>query len=150
MSDPAAAAEADLWPLIVLVSEDVGSEPLDNWYNRLKVEDEDESARKAIMLLSLLESLGRSPDTTHWLALTEISMIRHSPALNRAWSRSLEEASTRGRVGETVLLVVAGAGVTGGVFQGSAAADAVAALRRIGLEDEARQLALETALTAGL
>ena len=150
LSDEATAAEDDLWPLAALASEGVGSEPLGEWYSQLKIGDEDESARKAILLLSFLESLGRSPDKAHWLALAESSMVRHSPTLNRAWSRSLEEASTHGRVGETVLLIVVGAGVTGGYFQGSAAADAIAALRRIGLEEEARQLALESALAAGL
>ena len=70
-----------------------------------------------------------------------------SPAVQRG----LDEASRSGRKGETVLLALLSLGDVGTVGADPATLfDVISALRRVGLADEARAIALEAALGRGL
>ena len=68
-----------------------------------------------------------------------------------AWAQSLASASSDGRIGETILLATVGAGDAGdGGLSVADAGRVIAALRSLRLETEARRLAVEAAMAAGL
>jgi hypothetical protein len=101
--------------------------------------------------LRLLESLGYIiPDNAWWQILesTKLTEVKRShPGLRAAIVR----AATAGRKAETIMLILLRFGETGpDLLDIEAIADAVMAMRTIGLETEAKQLVLELAATAGL
>ena len=101
--------------------------------------------------LMLLESLGYMiPDNAWWQILesTKFTKVKHiHPGLRAAFVR----AAAGGRRAETIMLILLRFGKTGpGILDIEAVADAVVALRTIGLETEAKRLVLELAATAGL
>ncbi len=151
----AARAAAALWPLLRLhaPSEAVPWEParLAAWHDL--GDDGDPAARRAraALLLSLFEALGEDIGDEAWEPLLEgplaASVRMPSPAL---W-RGLFAASRGLRVGETVLMALLVLGDEGPAAAAPQVLNAVvSSLRLIGLEADARAIALEAALAAGL
>ncbi len=149
----AKAALTALSPVIRLAGsgedEDWDPDGLTMWWEGVK---EKAGAReRAALLYSLFGALGEPVPAASWEALLDgpqrITVAMPSPAL---WYR-LASAADNGRVGETVLLSLLALG-EGGPSQ----ADPVilrrvlASLRGSGLEAEARALAVEAAVAAGL
>ncbi|MDE0795678.1 MAG: hypothetical protein OSB76_08630, partial [Alphaproteobacteria bacterium] len=118
--------------------------------------------RQAAAFFTLLEATGRSVPGALWQSLLDrpftgdaggggVGDAGEGVGLNAVWTHSLEAASMDARLGETVLLATVGVGDAGD--KGLSLADAarmIVALRRVGLEAEARRLAVETAMAAGL
>ena len=111
-----------------------------------------ETARQAeVVALSLLEALGAEPSPGRWADLLAAGPPARVAAPDIAWGRALQEASAAGRVGETVLIALLGLNGANGETPGAAAMRLVVeSLRRVGLDPEARSLALETAVARGL
>ena len=119
-------------------------------------------SRQAAAFFTLLEATGRSVPGALWQSLLDRPFTGdaggdvggdagEAVGLNAVWTHSLEAASLDARLGETVLLATVGVGEAGD--KGLSLADAarmIVALRRVGLEAEARRLAVETAMAAGL
>ena len=119
-------------------------------------------SRQAAAFFTLLEATGRSVPGALWQSLLDRPFTGDAGGgaggdagegggLNAVWTHSLEASSMDARLGETVLLATVGAGDAGD--KGLSLADAarmIVALRRVGLEAEARRLAVETAMAAGL
>ena len=150
----ARTAEAALWPFALFAGADADTiwDPrrLDTWYRTSRENDAAVALRRARALYAMLDAMGRLISATSWEALLSGEIMRREPGLALAWGRSLALASAAGHVGETVLLTTVGAAADGERTFASldAARRAVIALRQIGLEDDARQLALETVMAA--
>ena len=101
--------------------------------------------------LMLLEGLGHKvPDAAWWKVLDASAEPGTSKGDNRLRQAMLRAAEANRR-GETImLLLVAFSGETPDIENAETTAAAVQALRLIGLETEARDLALELAATGGL
>ena len=99
----------------------------------------------------LLEGLGHEvPDAAWWRVLNASAKPRTSKGDNRL-RRAMLRAAEANRRGETItLLLIAFGGEMPDIENAETTAEAVRALRLIGLETEARKLALELAATAGL
>jgi hypothetical protein len=148
------AAES-LWPIAVIadMSEAVSldADRLRNFLKTLRREDPENAQRRALVYFSVLEAVGREVPADIWRDLLNGPMVSLEPGLNRAWQNALDDAVGNRRTGEAALLVVAGAASTGdSIFASNAAGyKAILSLRNIGLDEEARRLAVETALAAG-
>ena len=117
------------------------------WRRSAYADDVEAGRRAEVVALTLLEALGAKASPGRWAELLAESPPPRVPAPDIAWARALEEASTAGRVGETVLIALLGLSGSGADASGAAAMRTVVkSLRRVGLESEARALALETAV----
>lgn len=149
-----AAADA-LWPLAVLAdtSETIAWDPdrLARWYAGARDADPESAQRRALTLFTLLDATGREIPDPLWRNLLDAPMVSLEPGLNRAWEYGLDKAAADNRLGETILLIVTGAAATGdGTYPSNGPGyRAIAALRRVGLDADARRLAIETAIAAG-
>ena len=135
-----------VWPMLRIAA---GGEILDRSAARLEswlaAVDTPAARQRAARLLALMEALGEDVPWTVWRDLAEVhGEAAAGPALPRALSAAVEA----GRLGEALafVLVLAGPGEPGTRSTGNLVS-AVAALRELGLEREARQLALDIALT---
>ncbi|CAN0051286.1 unnamed protein product, partial [Discosporangium mesarthrocarpum] len=134
-------------------------QPLDparlrRWFEARRQADVQAASRQATAFYTLLEATGRAVPAELWQALLDRPFAGTDAGgnrLNPVWTHSLEAASTGARIGETVLLVTVGAGDVGEEnLRLADAARMISALRRVGLEADARRLAVETAMAAGL
>ena len=148
---------ARLWAAARLAAPQDGPAPADpdaygGWLRSVGAEGAPEGREKAILLAALLDALGRPLAPARWAELLAAGRsVRRPRGADIAWTRALDEAARAGRAGETVLIALLGLGdARGGLADAAAVAPAVAALRRIGLEREARGLALEAAVRGGL
>lgn len=92
----------------------------------------------------LLEALGFQLDPAVWDALLDARGALTGQVPPEALLNQLSAAGQKGTVGETVMLAIEVIGTNGaGAVHPRAAAQAVASLRTINLENEARRLALE-------
>lgn len=161
--DEARVAEAALWPLAVLADwQEAGSEAgqeavlftparVRQWLDARRQADPQTARRQAIAFFTLLDALGKTLPPEIWQAVLDGPFVTSSPNLSAIWSHLLAGASTDGRLGEAVMLSVVGAGeAADGKPTVADAARMVSALRRLGLEAEARRLAVEAAVVAGL
>ena len=154
--EDATAVETDLWPLAVLARGEDAEVPeparLGGWYEDVRRAGGEAALSRAAALPALLGALGNDLPAAAWQPLLAGPLVDGAPALSAVWHNRLAAAAADKRVGETVLLVAAAATAGGGTaYESSAnAAAAVAALRRVGLRDDAVRLALESALAAGL
>ena len=133
------------------VSKDDFNTKLMEWIDYHKSSDTINWSTRTVAGLRLLESLGYMiPDNAWWQILesTKFTEVKRShPGLRAAFVR----AAAGGRRAETIMLILLRFGKTGpGILDIEAVADAVVALRTIGLETEAKRLVLELAATAGL
>ena len=147
---------ARLWALGLLATPavaeaEVDQRALQEWRRAAFDEDPEAGRRATVLALSLFEAMGVAADPDRWSALLAEGLPARVTAPNVAWARALDEASAAGRVGETVLIALLGLAGPNSEPPGAAAIrKAVESLRRIGLEAEARELALETAVSHGL
>ncbi len=152
--DPLMAAHLEaLMPVARLSGFDGASEwtmeRLHTWW--LAVKDSEGARDKAVTLAAILDALGETVPDEIWTDLmvgtSHSAMLAPYPS---HWFL-LDGASSRGRVGETVLLSLVGLG-----DGGPARADPIVlnhflrALRAIGLDQEVRAMALEAVVAAGL
>ena len=153
--DPEAARSAvRLWPLMLLGAEEIHlkTAPFEAWL-ALRV-DQGEGAvalARAIWLAILVDALGGRIEPEVWdrLMLDERPVAARTPAL--ALANGLQKAAEGGRLGETVLLALLLLGDHGPAAAGIASVGpAVSSLVSVGLREEARAIALEAALAAGL
>ncbi|MEX2454008.1 MAG: hypothetical protein WD470_04855 [Rhodospirillaceae bacterium] len=154
--DEAREAEAALWPLALLAADGEivswSAERLQAWYAALQREAPEHALPRALALFAMLDATGRDLPPALWRTLLQGPVGTAEPGLNAAWTAGLDGAASGGRLGETVLLTVVGAGTAGddGFASVAAARQAVSALRRVGLDADARRLAIETVMAAGL
>jgi hypothetical protein len=161
--DEARVAEAALWPLAVLADrqeagQEAGQEAVPfsaervrKWLESRKQADPQSAGREAIAFFTLLDALGKTLPPELWQLLLDGPFTTNLPGLSAVWSHGLAGASTDGRIGEAILLTVVGAGETArGNLTVADAARMISALRRLGLEADARRLAVEAAVAAGL
>ena len=153
-NNPAAAKAAyDLWPLLRLsqppeIRPDDPAE-LSTWLAQLKPE---EKASKGAVLLSALAALGHATQGAEWIQL--MGDLDHQPPVTMppaALLHLLMETSLTGNQGQTVLLGLACLGEKAeGLANPFILGMVVRALKTAGLQAEARALALDAALLAGV
>jgi len=153
-NDEARAATIALWPLVMLVDEGDGNwdpERLKIWLELLQSNSGDVAKTRALMLISLFDALGRQIVPEIWTGLVDVTPSVYVDIPDAALRFALRHASEADRVGETVLMSLLALGDKS--IAGAAPltiTTVIAALRRVGLETEARALALEAAIGAGL
>lgn len=149
----AKAALTALSPVVRLagsgVAQDWSPEGLTGWWEGEK--DKEGARQRAALLYSLFGAFDETVPAASWEALLDgpqrITVAMPSPAL---WYR-LASAADNARVGETVLLALLALGEGGpGQADPVILRRVLASLRGSGLEDEARALAVEAAVEAGL
>lgn len=123
-------------------------ENLVTWWNVTKGDDDDRE--RAALMYSLFDAFGEQVPAELWESLFDgpprVTVAAPQPAL---WFQ-LRSAAENGRVGKTVLLSLLTLG-DGGPDQAAPVIlhDVLCRLRSVGLEPEARQLAIEAAVAAG-
>ncbi|MCY4479298.1 MAG: hypothetical protein OXB97_05340 [Rhodospirillales bacterium] len=143
-----------LWPLMLLGAQEIylKTAPFETWL-ALRV-DEGEGAvalARANWLAILADALGGQIDPEVWdrLMLDERPVAARAPAL--ALANGLQKAAEGAQLGETVLLALLLLGENGPAAAGIATVGpVVSSLASAGLQEEARAIALEAALAAGL
>lgn len=151
----ATSALLDLWPLMQLAGSRDAMPWSENilalWWQARLVETRTERARKAQLLFSALEAFENAVPSDQWAQLYSGAAARpHNMPATTFW-RSMMAAAQDGRIGETVLLaaIVIGEQNTGEV-NAVVLSNVLMALRQVGFENEARALALEAAIAAGI
>ncbi|MEE2661409.1 MAG: hypothetical protein VYB39_00140 [Pseudomonadota bacterium] len=151
----AKSAERALWHLAVLsdseLSVTISTKRLHQWFESEIEKDSEKGLVKALTFFSLLEALDINVSPKLWLKVLDVTLQSAEPQLNLAWHISLKHASRSKRVGETILLSIIGGGEVGS--EEMALEDmtvVIRALKEVGLEREARALAIETAIANGL
>ena len=140
-----------LWPLVALAEGSSTGSVHDRWLSALSDSGAAEAARKAGFAYSLFEAMGERMPEARWDALLGDSGPSSAMVPDLAYLRAFRKAASAGRRGETVLLAILTLG--GGdvaEFGPGILSEIVIGLRMAGLEDEARRLAIEAALAAGL
>ena len=155
-SNPDAAAAANaLWPLVLLsdVEEAIKWEPeeLRKWWAARKYPEDARAIRRARLLFSLFEALDKEVPVGLWARVIGDGKAVTARVPNPALRHALRGASEDLRLGETVLLAVLTLGGEGAQAASPMALEAViTALRLVGLHTEARSVALEAAIAAGI
>jgi len=151
----AAIAFLDLWPLIQLmdVKGTLGWNPdaLKEWWAGEQTLAGDSAYERAAIVLTLMDAVGYEVPESLWQELmgASLTVTAYLPSV-QLW-RALETASQEFRIGETVLLSLLALGEVGPAGANLTTLHSViSALRRVGLEIDARSLALESALSKGL
>ncbi|MEC7489263.1 MAG: hypothetical protein VYA17_06710 [Pseudomonadota bacterium] len=156
-TDPAQNAERMLWHLAVLADEkdavSLTSEQLKEWHKRHQMTGDLGSLRKSMAFFALLGAIGKEVSPELWHSLLEQPMTTGpvNKQLNLAWRRNLSSATRSARIGEAILFLIVGGGEMG--FVGFSLSDAVyviSILRELGLDRDARLMAIETAIAFGL
>ncbi|MEO5372689.1 MAG: hypothetical protein H7840_00250 [Alphaproteobacteria bacterium] len=154
-SDEAAQAARTLWPLARLSHPTQGepwsAEAFGAWRTAQGDIPAERLTARSILLLNALDAVGEPLSGNEWAEVME------SPGLHQAqlpglpvW-HALTQAAAGRRVGETVLLsIIALGGKDPGAVDPATLHHVVAALRLVGLDTEARALAVEAAVTGGL
>lgn len=114
-------------------------------------EEEPDQGMKTTFLISMLDVFGYPVDSESWDALLFLPQDLEEATSNHAFESNLIRAASRQRVGETVALSLLALGENGPAEATVTTLTAVAAaLKAIGLEEEARQLVLEAAIARKL
>jgi hypothetical protein len=154
LSPEAAGAVSRLWPYTRLSAHEAGTWEgnLAAWTDAQAGSPADDLAARRLVLRAAFQALGES-DSMDWSDLigTAPAAPKDQAAPDAALMLALSEASETGRLGETVLLALLALGEAGpGGSHSLAFYEALAALNRVGLETEARMLAIEAALDNGV
>ena len=145
----------ELWPLMQIADPE-GAFMRDPgraraWWRDLEPADEAAAAERRALLFTLYGALGDPLPDQAWDPLFAAPLTVTSYMPSPAVLHALREASADGRVGETVLLALLALGDIGSEGADPATLfEVIGALTRIGLEREARAVALEAALARGL
>ncbi len=148
-------AALSLWPLIALTEdrETINSEMLDLWWSTKENGDSISPGhyRNANLLFTLLSSLGYKIPDKHWDKLLSGPLSKPSSIISPALYHALRAATDGGRVGETVLLSALAFGTVKSEHESfNTLGEIISALHKVGLTDDARAIAIEMALAAGL
>lgn len=142
-----------LWPLVALTGQagDIDPGMLDIWWQVQGGAGDPEAYRRGGLLLTLLSALGQKVAAEQWDVLLAGPLSEPSAVASPALHYALRDAAEHGRLGETVLLALLDLGAGGPENAGLLTlGEAVAALRIVGLDRDARALAVEAALAGGL
>ncbi|MBW7850354.1 MAG: hypothetical protein H3C38_07665 [Rhodospirillales bacterium] len=121
------------------------------WTGSLSQLSPPQAERQAAIVYGLLESLGDEVPAAAWVPLMEGPPLTGAVVPKPALWHALPRAAAAGRKAETVLLALASLGEAGaGGAEPTNLYRIVTALRQIGLEAEARALAIEAAVANGL
>lgn len=152
------AVVTGLWPYTLLAASAAGAwdqAGFDAWYAAEKASKDPADAHaadeRAVRLLGLLSALGTPVPADAWQV--HLADADGEPAAMPSMARwqALKDATAAGHRGETVCLVLLAVGNAGAANANPMALDAaVDALHRIGLDPDARRLAIEAALVAGI
>lgn len=150
--EPQAETKAALlWPMMALSEGSATGPGHDGWLRALNATSGPDAGMRAGLAYSLFEAMGERIDENRWRALLRGVTRANSLSANPAYLRAFRAAAAAGRRGETVLL---GLLLLGGGSLGDngpeLVSEVVVGLRRVGLEAEARGLAIEAALAGGL
>ena len=148
----AAAAVTALWPYAMLAgAEEVPANGgLAAWRQAQDGAGPSPAGGRESLLRALLGALGRAPERS-WVEIALNAPATPQPAPPAALMYALQEAGEAGRRGETVLLTLLVVGPQGlGDCHPAALGTAVTALKRVGLGEAARQLALQAAIYQGI
>ena len=138
----------------VISDEDWNPDAIAAWYNAASVTeantpaDPDDVRAQAVLLFNLLEATGDTVPEAQW----EKTVSGGSAVVpNAALWRQLNAASVAGRVGETIMLSAVAMGPAPlGETDATVLRFVVESLRGVGLVGEARGLAIEAAVSAGI
>ena len=153
----AAAAMLTLTPLMYIADADrddpalapVMAKVLSGWWQGEVANGGADRYQRALRLYGLLTALGRDLPASLWLPIFE-APARDIPQASPALLMGLERAAVAGRRGEAVLLSLLLLGDRGpGLSDTMTLGRIVSALRRVGLAEDARAMALEGLLGAG-
>ncbi len=147
----AAAAVTALWPYARLsgAAEVPVNGGLAAWRSA-HAAPEPEVARRESLLRAAFQALGER-DERVWIEIAADAPLPARPMPAAARVYALREAGEAGRVGEVVLLALVTLGESGlGACHPMLLGTALAALSQVGLEAEARRLAVEAALVNGI
>lgn len=151
----ATKALLDMWPLLQIADAEEtlpwSEQILDLWWQGQTAVSAEDRIERGRLLFALLEALGQEVPADFWARLYAGPLAESSGSPNMAIWRGMVAAADNGHLGETVLLVLL-ALAEGGVGNSSPTilGSAIASLRSVGLEADARALALEAALIRGL
>jgi hypothetical protein len=150
LSTGSANAAVALRPLLRLagLADPLTSADLVAW-KLARAESPGDFVRHSLLLLSLLSTLGDTPPENEWLALLDGPPIITGKTTRSALSVGLIAASAAKRRAETVMYVLLSLGEQREV-EPAEFAQLVSALRAVGLDGDARALAVELALAYGI
>lgn len=151
----ATSALLELWPLMQVAGAG-GSVPwsdniLELWWQSQLVETRAERSRKGQLLYAILEAFDQPIDPAQWDAIYDGAVTEAVTMPPLVYWRGMMEAAQSDRVGEAVLLALAVIGdsdVAG--LNPAVLSNVLRAMRAIGLDREARALALEAAILGGI
>ncbi len=151
----AAATVASIWPL-VLLADAGGSNGFDPARWQAWVESQKDIAallrqRRSATLLFAFEALGYAVPDSAWADVPPNAAAASERAASPVAVRGMQRAADGARRGETVLyaLLVLGRGGPAGL-DAATLGTVLASLRKVGLDSDARALALEAALARGV
>ena len=152
LNPAAATAVAALWPYSRLAGDVAlttdGS--LAGWSSMHGGTADADQSRRQTLLRAAFQALGEQ-DSLPWNTIATAAEATPRPLPAAALFYALQDASESQRVGETVLLTLVVLGTAGPAESHVMALSwSIAALNRIGLEHEARALAIEAALANGV
>ncbi|MBI4185366.1 MAG: hypothetical protein HY521_15340 [Proteobacteria bacterium] len=149
------------WPLARLAGpfaqgEDALGKTFDDWRALMTKENPEDGTRRAAQFLALVEALGGAGAPAQgqsdlWRGLLARPLVEAAELPSAAAWHALADALAAKRKGEALLLAIIALGADGPASTHPVALAAVlTTLRSFGLEAEARALAVEAALAAGL
>ena len=144
-----------LWPLARLAEGDAAApwsgERFRQWRAAVEAGKPESIAPRLAMALMLFDAFAEPVIGVDWAALHRAPMSAAAPVPSPLLWFGLREASGEGRVGETVLHALVALGDTDLAKQSPVVvAYVVGALKALGLERDARALAVDAAIAAGL
>ena len=145
-----------LWPIARLAGGGdsvggIGSRDHKDWVAALGRKAGVDAGRRIGLTYMLFEALGEEVPDDHWRALLDRATYASALAPDPAFLRAYRQAAADGRRGETVLLALLVLGAGGTEEAGpDLMAEILVGLRLVGLEEESRQLAVESALRNGI
>ena len=149
-SPDARAAVSSFWPAMVFAA-DPARVPFDevrfdDWWGTISKAPIPDRAQNAALLLTLLAALGREVPPASWERVFAVGGASGS-APSAAYVQALARAAEGGRLGETVLLALISLGESGPAgAHPLVLSQVVTALGRVGLDEDARRVALEAVL----
>lgn len=148
-------AARKVWPVALIGGGDLltpyDEESVAAWWAELRESEPDEASDLGAAALTLMEALGAPIGLDAWRGLAGAPPTSPYEVPTAAYRNGIAAGAAAGRLAETVALACAAFGdVPLDAIDPTAVAGTVAALRRIGLEDDARLLAGEAAVAYGL
>lgn len=121
------------------------------WWDDLREADPEGASNLGAAVLALMDGLGAPVGVDAWRGLAGAPPTSPYEAPTAAFRNGIASGASAGRTAETLALACAGFGeVRLEELDPTAIAGTVAALRRLGLDDDARRLAGEAAVAYGL